>query len=170
MLKKTLIAIAILAIAVPAFGANTVTTKKFHEFVPTKVYEYVSAAVIDVCMDVGYWIQIDLPGTCIEVHQDAGASNPFTTYSGCKAITVKTNFNATLKATAAKYPGSLGGGDWSATLNGTSTTPVNPGTSIVDVCVFGTHVKIDKLLQGDGKQKVAQVTIWVIPTAYADQT
>ena len=89
MLKKTLIAMAILAIAVPAFAADKVTTSKFHEFVPVTTYTYVTAAVIDVCMDVGYWIQIDVPGTCIEVQQDANASNPYTTYSGCKGVKVK---------------------------------------------------------------------------------
>ena len=166
MLKKTLIAMAILAIAVPAFAADKVTTSKFHEFVPVTTYTYVTAAVIDVCMDVGYWIQIDVPGTCIEVQQDANASNPYTTYSGCKGVKVKTNFKASLKASAAPHPDSNGGGEWSATLDGTSTTIVNPtnGTAqIVDVCVYGTKVKIEKLLVQSGKQKVAQVTIKVLP-------
>lgn len=166
MLKKTLIAMAILAIAVPAFAADKVTTSKFHEFVPVVSYDYVTAAVIDVCLDVGYWIQIDVPGTCIEVVQDANASNPFTTYSGCKGVKVKTNFKASLKVSAAKVP-NAGGGDWSATIDGTSSTIVNPTTGVgaqtVDICVYGSKVKIEDLLVQTGKHLVAQVTVKVLP-------
>jgi hypothetical protein len=37
MLKKTLIAMAILALAMPAFAADTSTTKKFHEWFPQRL-------------------------------------------------------------------------------------------------------------------------------------
>jgi hypothetical protein len=166
MLKKTLIAIAILGLALPALAADTSTTKKFHEFIPTKVYEWATVGQVNVCMDVGYWIQIDFRGKCIEVQQNSALGNPFESYSGClDDVKVVTNFNATLKATAASA--SSAGGKWSATLDGGSTYVTGgPGTFLIDVCVAGTEVKINKLTVSSDKQTVAVVTVKVLPTGF----
>jgi hypothetical protein len=167
MLKKTLIAIAILGLALPAF-AGTETTKKFHEFIPTKVYEWATVGQVNVCMDVGYWIQIDFRGKCIEVQQNSALGNPFESYSGClDDVKVITNFNATLKATAASA--SAAGGTWTATLDGGSTYVTGgAGTFLVDICVAGTNVKIKELPATDGSSKVtvAVVTVKVLPTGF----
>ena len=103
MLKKSLIAIAVLAIAMPAFAADA---DKFHKpwSSETKtIYHYKNIATIDVLMDVGYWIQLDYASD-IKVSQTSTISgqNPFYTYYGCltDGMTVKTNFLATLKASA----------------------------------------------------------------------
>jgi hypothetical protein len=168
MLKKTLIAIAILGLVVPAFAADTFTQKKFHEFIPTKVYEWATVGQVNVCMDVGYWIQIDFRGKCIEVQQNSALGNPFESYSGClDDVKVITNFNATLKATIASA--SAAGGDWKATLDGGSTYVTGgKGTFLIDVCVAGTKVKIQNLtaLTGTDKITVAIVTVKVLPTGY----
>lgn len=165
MLKKTLIAIAILALAMPAFGGTEVT-KKIHQFV--KSYEWGYVGEVNVCLDVGYWIQIDFRGKCIEVQQNSALGNPFESYSGClDDVKVTVNFDATLKATASgsAYPSK---GKWSATLDGGSTYVTGGlGTFLIDVCVAGTEVKINKLVANAGsKQTVAVVTVWVLPTGW----
>ena len=115
MLKKSLIALAILAIAVPALAGNPKITEKFHKpWESHTVYEWKDIATFDVVMDVGYWIQIELEGD-IEVSQDASLGNPYYSYSGClEDVEVKTNFPATLKSKAAKA--SAAGGKWKAKM------------------------------------------------------
>jgi hypothetical protein len=167
MLKKTLIAIAILGLAMPAFAADTSTTKKFHEFIPKTTYEWATVSQVNVCLDVGYWIRIDFRGKCIEVQQNSALGNPFESYSGClDNVKFKCNFDATLKATCSSA--SPAGGNWSATLDqGSTYVTGGPGTFLIDVCVAGTKVKIDKLVANAGvKQTVAVCTVWVLPTGW----
>jgi hypothetical protein len=162
MLKKSLIAIAILAIAMPAFAAET---NKFHKpWSSTTTYNWQCVTTMNVVMDVGYWIQIDKTGD-IKVQQDALLGNAFYSYSGCKSgITVKANFAAVLKATASAK--SAAGGSWSGTINDASTYTYDSGmvgtTQTIKVCVSGTNVDISKLSQSDNV-KVAEVSICVIP-------
>jgi len=169
MLKKSLIAIAILALAMPAFAASTQKYHKPWDSTTTVTYHYQDVHQITVCMDVGYWIQIDY-SDCIEVEQDSSLGDPYKSYSGCATdVKVTTNFAATLKATAAAT--SLAGGDWSATIDGYATKDVNPGETLVDVCVSGTNVEIKNLTVDGGDSdnvEVAVVTISVIPTQYKD--
>ena len=164
MLKKTLIAIAILGLAMPALAADTSTTKKFHEWTYTKTYAWATVSQVNVCLDVGYWIQIDFRGKCIEVQQNSALGNPFESYSGClDDVVVTTNFDATLKGTIAKA--SDAGGDWSVTLDGGSTYVTGgSGSFPIDICVAGTKVKIKNLDVMSSKQTVAIVTIMVLPT------
>lgn len=163
MLKKTLIAVAILAIVMPAFAADT---KKFHEWQGHTVttYDWATVSQINVCMDIGYWIEIDYDGKCIEVQQNGDLGPAFYTYSGClEDVSVKTNFDATLKGTVAAT--SAAGGDWTATLDGNATwSSGGKGTYAVDICVVGLDVEIDKLDQSSDKVNVAVVTISVLPT------
>ena len=171
MLKKSLIALAILAIAVPAMAANPKITEKFHKpWESHTVYEWKDVTTFNVVLDVGYWIQIELEGD-IEVSQDASIGDPYYSYSGClEGIEVKTNFAATIKSSA--KADSAAGGDWKAKmrLNGSGVTPTSTldlavGTSVIDICVTGLKVKIGNLPQADNV-KVAVVTISVIPTQY----
>jgi len=164
MLKKSLICVAILAIAMPAFAADTY---KFHGWDSTTVvtYSWNDICTMNVVMDVGYWINIDCAGD-IEVQQDSLLGDPFYSYSGCSdAIVVQSNFLATLKATAAAD--SPAGGSWSATIGNANTLEIPIGTTTVTVCVAGTGVKIDKLTQADNVH-VAVVTISVLPTSLAN--
>ena len=171
MLKKSLIALAVLAIAVPALAGNPVDANKFHKpWESYTVYEWKDITTFDVVLDVGYWIQIELEGD-IEVSQDATLGDPYYSYSGClEGVEVKTNFPATIKSSASAT--SSADGDWNAKmrLNGSGIAPSStldiPVTgATIDICVTGTNVKIGELPQADNV-KVAQVTISVIPTQY----
>lgn len=178
MLKKSLIAIAVLAIAMPAFAADPVKEHKPWSSETATIYHYKNMATIDVLMDVGYWIQLQYAGS-IKVSQtdQIDGQNPYYTYYGClgkftwwaqNGLFVKSNFLATLKGTAEAK--SAAEGKWSVDLNGDgATTDVGIGESYVSVCVTGKEVKIEKLPQADNV-KVAEVTIWVIPTEYKNQT
>lgn len=162
MLKKSLIAIAILAIALPAIAADTQKYHKPWDSTTVVTYHWQDVSQISVCMDVGYWIQVDYDD-CIEVEQDSSLGDPYYSYSGCAiGVVVKTNFDATIKATAASS--SAAGGTWAATIEGASTYDIHPGSTTVDICVTGTEVDISKLTQADNVE-VAVVTISVIPTS-----
>jgi hypothetical protein len=161
MLKKSLIAIAVLAIALPAIAADTQKYHKPWDSTTVVTYHWQDVSQINVVMDVGYWIQVKYDGD-IKVEQDSSLGDPYTSYSGCaQDVEVKTNFAATIKATV--DAASAAGGDWSATVNGFGTLDLAIGSSLVDVCVAGTKVDISKLTQEDNV-KVAVVHIWVIPT------
>ncbi len=161
MLKKSLICVAILALAMPAFAADTF---KFHGWdkTTTVTYHWNDICTMDVVLDVGYWINIDCAGD-IKVTQDSLLGDPFYSYSGCSdAIVVQANFDATLKASAASA--SAAGGSWSATFgaSGPDTIDIPAGETTVSVCVAGTGVEIGELAQADNV-KVATVTISVLP-------
>jgi hypothetical protein len=154
MLKKSLIAIAVLAIAMPAFAGKM----KIHDPWPTELKK-VEVAKIDVIMDVGYWIEI-VDQKPIKVGQDTTATNPYATYTGCKKTDVVTNFNVQLILEAAAA--STAGGSWSATA---SQAVLPPGKTNIEICVTGTGVKIEKLIGGSKDVKVAEVTVKVLPAA-----
>jgi len=167
MLKKSLIAIAVLAMVMPVMAATTVDAKFHKPWTSRTVYSYQDVQTINVVMDVGYWIEIKYDGD-IKVVQDASLGDPFFSYSGCKeGIAVKTNFAATLKAKVESK--SAAGGNWSATIMGASTYDVPKGTSTINVCVAGKEVAIQNLEQADNI-RVALVTIQVVPTEYKGMT
>ena len=157
MLKKSLIAIAVLAIALPAIAGDI----KIHVPWP-KVYVAQAITTIDVTLDVGFFIHIK-DQKAIKVHQDTSASNPFQTYSGCKTTDVISNFDAKIFGKVASA--SAAGGTWKAKFDGNDEMHVHPGTTAVEICVSGTKVKIDKLQGGSKDVKVAELTIWVLPTS-----
>jgi len=152
MLKKSLIAIAVLAIAMPAIAGQL----KVHEPWPCAPIPQ-EVAKIDVVMDVGYYINI-VDQKAIKVVQDSTSNDPYHTYVGCKKTDVKTNFTAQLLLSAASA--SAAGGSWSATATPSIVTP--PLTN-VEICVKGTKVDIDKLTGGAKGVKVAEVTVKVLP-------
>jgi hypothetical protein len=152
MLKKSLIAIAVLAIAMPAIAGQL----KVHEPWPCAPIPQ-EVAKIDVVMDVGYYINI-VDQKAIKVVQDSTSSDPYHTYVGCKKTDVKSNFSAQLLLSAASA--SAAGGSWSATATPSIVTP--PLTN-VEICVKGTKVNIDQLTGGAKGVKVAEVTVKVLP-------
>ena len=154
MLKKSLIAIAVLAIALPAIAGDV----KVHDW-PT-VYSKVNITTIEVCLDVGFFIHIK-DQDCIKVTQDTSASDPYKTYTGCVTSDTESNFDATLSASITDI--SSAGGKWSVKLNGSSTTPITKGNDSVEICVTGEKVDIGKLTGGDSDVPVAEVTIQVVP-------
>jgi len=176
MLKKSLIAVALLAIVLPAFAGDTVLDQKFHKPWPGKVvttYNWQDVQTINVVMDVGYWIEIKYNGD-IKIAQDATLGDPFFSYSGCiNNVGVKTNFAATIKGKVATSPEAVAAGvtgaEWGATINGASSYDVIGGAATVNICVTGKKVAIDKLTQADN-YRIAILTIQVIPTEYKNGT
>jgi len=177
MLKKSLIAVAILAIVLPALAGDTTTANKYHKNWPgqtVKTWNYQDVRTINVVMDVGYWIEVKMEGD-IEVQQDAALASAwgksvFETYSGCLGhggIDVKTNFHAALRGTAVAAPGSAAAGTWAVTIGGGPIFEVMPNvqTNEISVCVTGKDVKIQNLNAQGGVDnlRVAIVTIQVIP-------
>jgi hypothetical protein len=159
MLKKSLIAIAVLAIALPAVAGDT----KVHKPWPTKtIYSWQDITVIDVIMDVGYYIHI-VNQDDIEVSQySADGSDPFFTYYGCSDSEVVSNFHATIAGDVVGT--SAAGGNWSATFNGVEELEILPGTTNVTICVLGKEVEIQNLeLGGEDDVKVAELTVKVVP-------
>jgi len=152
MLKKSLIALAVIAMAMPAFAGKL----KVHEPWPTQLVPQ-EICKIDVVLDVGFYIEI-VDEKAIKVEQDTQSSDPAKTYVGCKKTDVKSNFAAQLLVSAAAA--SAAGGSWSATVT-PNTVPA--GTTNVEICVKGTSVDISKLTGGSKNVKVAEVTVKVLP-------
>ena len=169
MLKKSLIAIAVLAIALPAIAdfhvdrdpKDHTTDVKIHGPWPTS-FKKVTVTKIDVCLDVGYFIQIR-DTDCIKVVQDTGASNPYETYIGCITTDVESNFDAKLSASITGGGTSDAKGHWHVKLDGGGSVNIPQGTSDIEICVVGHKVKIAKLHGGDSDIVVAVVTIKVVP-------
>lgn len=151
MLKKSLIAIALLGIALPAMAGDA----KFHEWPVTFVPQPVTT--IDVILDVGYFIHV-VDQSPIEVTQNTSAQDPFTTYVGCKTTDVTTNFPAELSGSVS--PTSAAGGNWSASF---APSDISPGTTSVEICVSGSKVQIVNLVGGAKNVKVAELTVMVAP-------
>ena len=158
MLKKSLIAIALLAIALPAVAGDL----KVHTPWPTQ-YVAQEITTIDVVMDVGYYIHVK-DQKSIKVHQNTAASDPYKTYRGCKTTDVISNFDAKISG---KVNGtSDAGGDWKALFDGASSVTVAPGTTNIEICVEGKKVNIEKLKgQAGTEQKVAELHIMVVPAS-----
>ncbi|MCH8217642.1 MAG: hypothetical protein IH892_12835 [Planctomycetes bacterium] len=168
MLKKSLIAIAVLAIALPAIADFHVDRDPKDHFTNIKVHDWptsfskVTVTTIDVCLDVGYFIQI-LDTDCIKVTQDTGASNPYKTYVGCLLTDIESNFDATLSAKITSKGNSVAKGEWKVKLDGGSSVNIPAGDSDVEICVTGKKVNINKLHGGDSDVVVAEVTLQVVP-------
>jgi len=152
MLKKSLFAVAMLAVVVPAFAGQL----KVHEPWPCAPIPQ-EVCKIDVVMDVGYYINVT-DQKAITVKQDTNTSNPYVNYIGSNAIDMKANFNAQLLLSAAAT--SAAGGAWSATA---TPSVVTPPLTKVTIEVKGANVNIDKLTGGAKAVKVAEVTIKVLP-------
>jgi hypothetical protein len=161
MLKKSLIALVVLAVAMPAIAGDI----KIHGNWPCQ-YVPQDVAVVDVILNVGYYIHI-LDQDPFYVDQDTSASDPYHTYVGCFDSDVDTNFDATISASIAGS-GSPAAGDWSVTsitVNGGAPIVTAAGPNALVICVQGKKVKIENLVGGSKKNVVAQLTISAVPTA-----
>jgi len=159
MLKKSLIAVALLAMAMPAFAG----TIKVHTPWPCAPIPQ-EVAKIKVTMDVGWWINVTNQDP-IKVDQDTSSTDPFHTYVGCSGKRdVKSNFNAqfVLEVKPVDFAGNAlpAGGNWSATAD---PNPIGPGTTKVVFCVKGTDVKIENLTGGSTNLQVATLSVKVLP-------
>ena len=158
MLKKSLIAVAVLAIALPAVAGEI----KVHNPWPVE-YVWQNVCQIDVTMDVGYYIHVKNQDPIKVAQLEGTDANPYYTYYGCSGNRdIVTNFNATIKGSVASK--SSAGGSWTAYFNGVTSLALTPGTTPVDICIKGTSVNITKLTTGGTTITVAQLTIKVMAT------
>jgi hypothetical protein len=145
--------------------AGQIQAADFIDFKPTSTttYDYQLASTIEVCLNLGYFINVN-SASDIEVYQDAThGGNPFMTYYGCGQIDVLTTFPAVIKGTATGT--SPAGGHWSVTLNDKPDLAIPIGTSPVVVCVLGTEVQTQLLITSQVQENtpVAVITIQVTP-------
>lgn len=174
-MKKSLIAIAILAITMPAVAGDL----KLHDWPITGqpdpvTPEYIGqvVATIDVILDVGYYIHITNQDD-IEVEQDDvnnAVINPTQSYFGCNDTDVVSNFAADITLAAAATSAACGTwvAKWADDDAGTNpqdvlTTPAVASTISTFICVTGTGVNIGALPGGATDVPVAQVTVTVVP-------
>ena len=159
MLKKSLIVIAMLAIALPAVAGDF----KSHGFNKRTIYDPAQIPdKIKVVLDVGYYLHV-LDQNYIKVKQDDSADDPYRTYVGCATRDFLSNFPADVKATIAGS-GSAAGGDWSVTLkapggSAAAQITIPQGTTPVDVCVKGKKINLEALAGGHKNVHVADITI-----------
>jgi hypothetical protein len=162
MLKKSLIVIAMMAIALPAVAGDL----KVHGFNSRTVYDMATVPnKIKVILDVGYYLHV-LDQNAIKVSQDSSADDPYRTYTGCATRDFLTNFPADVKATIASS-GSAAGGEWSVTLkapggSAAAQITIPQGTTPVDICVLGKKINLEALTGGDKNVHVADITIHFI--------
>jgi hypothetical protein len=162
MLKKSLIVIAMMAIALPAVAGDL----KVHGFNSRTVYDMATVPnKIKVILDVGYYLHV-LDQNAIKVSQDSSADDPYRTYTGCATRDFLTNFPADVKATIASS-GSAAGGEWSVTLkapggSAAAQITIPQGTTPVDICVKGLKINLEALTGGDENVHVADITIHFI--------
>jgi hypothetical protein len=162
MLKKSLIAIALLALALPAVAGDL----KVHDPWPT-AYVKQTITILDVILDVGYYIHVK-DQKPIEIWQDTGASDPYKTYKGCRSTDVVSNFQAKLSGSFNKIKG---GGDWTAKFNGDTTHTLDAGVHPVEICVYVKNFKIEEMVEsgdplglgGAKNLKVAELKVQVVP-------
>ena len=152
MLKKSLIAIAVLAIAMPALAGSL----KVHEWESSCVYVAQDICVIDILIDVGYYIVVDNQDA-ITLTQAAGTNN----YSGTYTSNVDANFDAILSVSIAES-GDVAISELTATITGGGTV-VAGVTSVLTVDIVANGVAIEDLIAGTTGQKIANMTISVVP-------
>jgi hypothetical protein len=162
--KQMLIGLMIISVHL---GHSCAKADSLHFFTPSSTtvttYQYEPIGVMDVCLDMGYFINVRDTDD-IEVSQSTmHGGNPFTTYYGCGEMEVYATFPIMLKTTVT--PTSLAGGNWSATLNNQSTLALPIGATSVAVCVLGMEVQTHQLITHQAQENVpvAEVTIQVIP-------
>ncbi len=153
MLKKSLIAIAVLAIAMPAFAG----TLKVHDWQKSCVWVSQPITTIDVLIDVGYYIVI-VNQDAVTLDQLEGTNN----YAGDYTSEVDSNFDATLSVSIAAAGVDIT--ELKAEITAGGTVPANVPTTLV-VHITANGVAIEDLTAGTTGQKIADLTISVEPSA-----
>lgn len=164
MLKKSIIGLILLALAMPAFAGDTLDYKWEKGTWPV-VFKFMPACdKIKVVMNVGYYVSIlDCKKLKITLGQEG-----IHQYKGCTDFKVKCNFDLELGAQV--YPTAAGLeiqsnlGKWSAWIDGDQFVEATTSWEKRKVCV---RVKDAGIGNADPNKDltVAYVTIYVRPTA-----
>ena len=154
MLKKSLIAVAVLAIAMPAFAGQLT---KIHDWEVNWAKQ--TLASIDVVACVGYYFFLE-DEDAIEVQQAEGKNE----FEGCSdERTVETNFAAILYASikgAIKGTFKVG---FSA-VGGPSELAIPAGETDIILCVSATKVELGSMTANECN-KIATITLQIVPQA-----
>jgi hypothetical protein len=151
MLKKSLIAIAVLALAMPAMAGSL----KVHSW--EVVYKAQDICTIDVLIDIGYYIVIDNQKP-VKLDQIDSTTN----YEGTYTSNVHSNFAAKLSAKTTKL---VSMNKLEATFVQGATIPA--GDSVIEIKIKATDVAIEDLAACTTNQKIGEVTISVAPDGAA---
>jgi hypothetical protein len=153
MLKKSLIAIAVLAIAMPAMAGSL----KIHTWTITTTVTPEHVCTIDVLIDVGYYLTV-VNQNPVKLTQADGTNN----YSGHFLSNVLSNFNATLSAkiTAAQ---DITIKTLKAEFQNGSQAILAGVTNAVDILITANGVNIETLTAGDSDVKIADMEILAVP-------
>jgi hypothetical protein len=156
MLKKSLFAIALVAILSVSLSAGEI---KFHDWPghqPAWVYDPVEFGPdIPVTMDIGWWAEIlDQADLAIKLLQIDIHS-----YEGCTDVEILTNFDAELDCVVT--PNGVITGDYTSTVT-PNTVPVGGG--IVELCVQLNDANLAGQPGGTEDVLVATARMTIIPT------
>jgi hypothetical protein len=162
MLKKSLIALVVLAIAMPAMAGDL----KIHGNWPCS-YVAQQVAQVNVLLNVGYYIHV-VNQKPFYVDQDTTAGDPYHTYVGCFVSQVDTNFEAKITVSIkgdGPSNGKVGKNStkWSITSGNNTVIPLGGGQ--LTVCVKAENLAIQNLVGGSKDNVVAILTINAVPTA-----
>lgn len=163
MLKKSIIGLLLLAIAMPAFAGGDVE-KKIESGSWPVVFKYVAVCEhFKVLMNVGYYVKIQ---KCKELKLKLKQTS-IKEYEGCLDFNIMSNFDLVLSSKI--FPTAAGlniapAGKWSSWIS--STQYLAPSTSYKKRTVCA-KVKDAVIIKADPKKEllVGKITIYVRPTA-----
>jgi hypothetical protein len=164
MLKKSIIGLLLLAIAMPAFAGGDVEKKVEKGDWPV-VYKWLEACKhIKVVMNVGYYVKIE---QCKEKKIKL-AQKSVKEYEGCVEFKIKSNFDlelgATIHPTAAGLAIQSNTGKWSAWISGEHFVAPSTGYQKRTVCA---KVKDAAIINADPNKELHVANVWILikPTA-----
>jgi len=157
MLKKSIIGLLLLAIAMPAFAGGDVEKKVEMNSWPV-VYKYLPICQdIKVVMNVGYYVKIE---KCKELKLKLEQKS-IEEYEGCKDFNIKANFD--LELGAEMHPNSAGlsiasAGNWSAWITGSNFLQASTSYKKQTVCV---KVKKAVIINADPNKELDVGRVWI---------
>jgi hypothetical protein len=163
MVKKCIIALAVVALLVTTVRAGDPSIKKDGDWPWT--YKAIDLCKMPVYMDVGHYVQLkECHKREIKLKQvDCTGGREFPCYSDCEDIEVRANFPAIFGASLTKIGGILDKTDvyWKDDINQISGS--TGGWEKLTVCVDAWKTQIWKAAEPDDKFKVGELTINVKP-------
>jgi len=165
MLKKSIIGLLLLAIAMPAFAGDDVEKKVFVTDWPV-AYKFVPVCeTVKVVMKIGFYVKIQkCKKLKIVLGQDSARQ-----YSGCVEFGIMSNFDLELGASI--HPTDKGKalqsnlGKWSAWIDGTNFLAPTTSYKKRKVCAKVKEINIVGATPSNSEVHIANVWILVRPTA-----
>jgi hypothetical protein len=175
MVKKCLIAIAVVALLAATVQAADPAAKYEGDWPWTKTYDSINICTFDVSLEVGHFVQIqnctgdnkrEMKLQQVECSEISKGSGDFPCYSACVTITARANFVATLGANFDREAGdkTIIGGD-KFELGWTSGSTIGPSGAWEDshLCMKAWAVQLWASGATSGKVTVGTITITVKP-------